>query len=421
MKTLKILFITFIFFFTIHNIIPMKSEINLEKEFYQACEKNNIEKIQELINSGFNIEFDGNKELRLHLYTYLNRLDLIKIILKFNKNNINTKVQNIMPWEKLIIGETALHMAARNNNLDIAKLLIENGADVNIQAVDGFTPLHNACKKQAVDVIELLLKNNADINAKDFDGFTPLNIACRKNKHVAAYLLIKNGANVNLPDNYGDTPILIAASNSYEMFKILLPISDLNMKSTNGKNLIINLVENESYNEEHKRKAICNARNAGAKIEIRNPNWNSVDSNKHKKILNYIKSIIKSQNHNLVEEIISNNKIEFIKQLKELGSINYKNKNKDNFLHIAVKTKKIDFIKLIWSIKPALIAQKNNDGKTPFDLLKESGLLFSHIIPDFLKYEKDQWDLTARIWNLFQHKNLEDKGIYKLIKSLVRK
>lgn len=41
-----------------------------------------------------------------------------------------------------IYGETPLHMAAAEDRMDIAELLLQNGADVNAKTPEGWTPLH---------------------------------------------------------------------------------------------------------------------------------------------------------------------------------------------------------------------------------------------------------------------------------------
>ncbi|MGA2218396.1 MAG: ankyrin repeat domain-containing protein [Terracidiphilus sp.] len=71
-------------------------------------------------------------------------------------------------------GQTPLHVAAFNDRLEVAKLLIDNKADVNAVANNGSTPLHLAAAKGNKDIVELLLANNANINATDHDGWSPL-------------------------------------------------------------------------------------------------------------------------------------------------------------------------------------------------------------------------------------------------------
>lgn len=71
-------------------------------------------------------------------------------------------------------GQTPLHVAAFNDRLEVAKLLIENKADINAVANNGSTPLHLAAAKGNKDIVELLLANNVNINAVDHDGWSPL-------------------------------------------------------------------------------------------------------------------------------------------------------------------------------------------------------------------------------------------------------
>ena len=54
-----------------------------------------------------------------------------------------------------------MHHAAEYNILEIAELLIENGADVNAKDEDGDTPLHVAVYRNSVEVKELLKKHGA--------------------------------------------------------------------------------------------------------------------------------------------------------------------------------------------------------------------------------------------------------------------
>ncbi len=59
-------------------------------------------------------------------------------------------------------GATALHLACREKNLPIAKILIENGADVNIADNEGWTPIMRASLAGDPAIISLLLEKNAE-------------------------------------------------------------------------------------------------------------------------------------------------------------------------------------------------------------------------------------------------------------------
>lgn len=74
-------------------------------------------------------------------------------------------------------GYTPLHRACYNNNVEIAKLLIQYGADVNARTEFGWTPLHSAAKWSNAECVALLLQYGADVNAVSDGSQNPLHIA----------------------------------------------------------------------------------------------------------------------------------------------------------------------------------------------------------------------------------------------------
>ena len=58
-------------------------------------------------------------------------------------------------------------------------MLLERGAVVNAQAKDRSTPLHRASRFGAVEVARILLEHGADVEAEDDKGRTPLRSAGR--------------------------------------------------------------------------------------------------------------------------------------------------------------------------------------------------------------------------------------------------
>lgn len=68
---------------------------------------------------------------------------------------------------------TPMHFAANNGHLAVAKLLKEQGAEVNAKNLLGATPLHYAAENDDIAMTKWLLEQGADINAADEDGMTP--------------------------------------------------------------------------------------------------------------------------------------------------------------------------------------------------------------------------------------------------------
>jgi len=96
--------------------------------------------------------------------------------------------------------ETPLSLAIiSEKNNDLVKFLIAKGADVNAKTrLGGYLILHVACGSSPLDVIELLIAKGADVNAKaPVGGFTPLHIACVQGRKDVAELLIAKGADLN--------------------------------------------------------------------------------------------------------------------------------------------------------------------------------------------------------------------------------
>ncbi|MGA2851373.1 MAG: ankyrin repeat domain-containing protein [Terracidiphilus sp.] len=90
-------------------------------------------------------------------------------------------------------GQTPLHIAAFNDRIEVAKLLIADKADVNAQANNGATPLHLAAAKGNKDMVELLLASKANIDATDHDGWSPLHSAVTWGQKGTEDLLRQHG------------------------------------------------------------------------------------------------------------------------------------------------------------------------------------------------------------------------------------
>ncbi len=83
-------------------------------------------------------------------------------------------------------GASALHQAVLKNNVEIVRLLLESGADLEIRARDEFkgTPLIWAAYWGLFDMAKLLLEEGADVNIPDSYGSTPLDAASVENPFI---------------------------------------------------------------------------------------------------------------------------------------------------------------------------------------------------------------------------------------------
>lgn len=75
-------------------------------------------------------------------------------------------------------GQTSIFYACSKNYVSIAKLLLENGAQVNVQDKFGNTPLHRAASQGHLDIIRLLLsQKGVRVDMNDQEGNTPLHVS----------------------------------------------------------------------------------------------------------------------------------------------------------------------------------------------------------------------------------------------------
>ena len=93
------------------------------------------------------------------------------------------------------IALTPLHLAADSGLIEIVRLLCDHGADIEAQSILRRRPLHEAAFKGHIYVVkELIEERNAEINARIDDGRTALSLAGQQNKpDVAAYLVSHGG------------------------------------------------------------------------------------------------------------------------------------------------------------------------------------------------------------------------------------
>merc|ERR1719225_2367207 len=74
-------------------------------------------------------------------------------------------------------GRSALHVAVYDGNLEIVKVLVQKGANINAKDDDGFSPLHIAVYIENLKILKILIQSGAQLNAKDKKNKTPLDYA----------------------------------------------------------------------------------------------------------------------------------------------------------------------------------------------------------------------------------------------------
>ncbi|CAM9747022.1 unnamed protein product, partial [Laminaria digitata] len=119
-----------------------------------------------------------------------------------------------------ILGERALHVAARSGYADIVRSLLEQSrADPNATDNTGYTPLMATCDSSYVcgEVVRLLLEAGADPALAQEKGLTPLHVVAQQgHMDLVDTLYSRAPATLNRCASKGETPLLLACMYDHE-------------------------------------------------------------------------------------------------------------------------------------------------------------------------------------------------------------
>ncbi len=123
-----------------------------ESAIYQAAENGHHEMVRFLADHKIDPNFTALEETALVKAACQRDLPMVEILLSLGADiNAGKDTEN---W-------TALHWAATNGHIEMVRLLVAHGAEVNTKIGGWLTPLELACRKRQDDVINFLVKNGA--------------------------------------------------------------------------------------------------------------------------------------------------------------------------------------------------------------------------------------------------------------------
>jgi ankyrin repeat protein len=176
---------------------PYDNKISLISDFFAAIKAGEVEKVEDFLKRGI----DPNQ--------------------KDPSENKFGVVCGISPL--------CYAMDNQERGRQLAEVLLRHGADPNIRRNAGISALHDAAMNGRADIAELLIEQGAEVDVRDDSGYksTPLHEACDEGHVNVAKVLLKHGANVNAPDKDGNTPIHRAAMHKrsyyeFSLFQVLL-------------------------------------------------------------------------------------------------------------------------------------------------------------------------------------------------------
>ena len=219
---MKTIFICFAFLVFIFDAIAAEKS---SEELVEAAEQGNLQKVRSLIHAGADLNAPDPKEGLTPLiaavqYGHTAIVEaLIKAGADLNRKDELNQSTPLMWAVRKSESEEGKVTAPIEKKYDIAKLLIQSGADIHLKNRWGSTALQWAADSGNLLMVQALIERGADVNAGDDDGLTPLMVAA--NYEGETYLkmvqtMIKAGAKVNAQDVFGLTALMKAAMNHFK-------------------------------------------------------------------------------------------------------------------------------------------------------------------------------------------------------------
>lgn len=144
---------------------------NAPLDIFEASAAGDIDTVRSLIEKDPSLanQWADDGFQPLGLASFFGHRDIVAFLLEHSAevNSASRNDMHVMP----------LHSAAARPDVEIARLLVEHGADVNAKQADDFTPLHAAAQNGSMELVDLLLVHGADPTARLSDGMLPRDLA----------------------------------------------------------------------------------------------------------------------------------------------------------------------------------------------------------------------------------------------------
>jgi ankyrin repeat protein/L-ascorbate metabolism protein UlaG (beta-lactamase superfamily) len=187
-------------------------------EIHQAIKAGDVAKVKALLSAnpqlvGVSDETDQFQSLPLHLAAISGNVELARLLLDAGADLESGDSDE----------STALDNAALNRHGDMVAFLLSKGADVNRRDKNGACALSFATAAGDTAIVDQLMRAGADLNFRDANGYTLAHFAVGRNLRGLLDILIARGSDLEAATSEGITPLHSAAGRGrVEMVKSLL-------------------------------------------------------------------------------------------------------------------------------------------------------------------------------------------------------
>jgi ankyrin repeat protein len=179
------------------------------------------------------LDFPGRRELRFACSGCINRDENLQedfAMLWMSRSRDILPIATLAAFLLTVVpyayGSDALGSAARTGDWTTVRSILDGGARnaaADMPDVDGSRPLHWAVRADQVEIAKLLLQSGADANAQNRLGVTPLYLAAVNGNPAMIAALVKAGADVNQVDKTGESILMTASrTGDAESVRVLL-------------------------------------------------------------------------------------------------------------------------------------------------------------------------------------------------------
>jgi len=175
-----------------------------------AVSRGRFDVVKALIQHGADIHdrnFDNMQPV--DMASYCGHRHLVEFLSSSSSHALPSPCSNLCPRSGVFVDcrrNTAMHLTT---DLQAMKSLLQNGADVEAENVDGLRPIHRTVRMELVELVELLIEHGANVDPADVFGNRPLHDAVCHGLNVVQ-LLVQHGAKLNVQNIDGKTPLHIA-------------------------------------------------------------------------------------------------------------------------------------------------------------------------------------------------------------------
>ncbi|XP_054239327.1 kinase D-interacting substrate of 220 kDa isoform X5 [Indicator indicator] len=207
-----------------------------------AAEQGNLEIVQELLKKGANCNLEDADNWTALISAA--KEGHAAIVAELLSHNVSLEHRDLGGW-------TALMWASYKGRTEVAKLLLEKGANPNITGMQySVYPIIWAAGRGHADIVHLLLQHGAKVNCSDKYGTTPLVWASRKGHLECVKYLLQMGADVDQEGANSMTALIVAVKGGYtdSVKEILKRNPNVNLTDKDG-NTALMIASKEGHTE----------------------------------------------------------------------------------------------------------------------------------------------------------------------------